>query len=215
MDMHRGDNVGEFDSNAMHESTDSLRLEIAAVAARLIADSGLDYGAAKLKAARQLTGGASLPRGAMPDGDEIDEALREHLELFDPDHVARLERRRRAAAELMTRLAEFSPYLTGAVWKGICADHAPVHLQLFHDNPKDVEIWLLNEGVQFDVHDLPHFRRPQDGVEALALQWRGEPVLLSLYQPDDLRGALKRSATGAAERGDLAALRRLMEEPGQ
>ncbi len=199
-----------LDSTAMTDHPDSLRLEIAAAAARLIADSGLDYGAAKLKAARQLLGGAAPPRGAMPDGDEVDEALREHLELFDPDHGERLARRRRMAVEWMTRLAEFHPYLTGAVWKGICADHAPIHLQLFHDNPKEVEMRLLGERLRFDVLTLPHFRDPRESVEALAFEWRGEPVLLSLYVVDDLRGALRRGASGVADRGDLAALQRLM-----
>ena len=199
------------DSNAMTDHPDSLRLEIAAAAARLIADSGLDYGAAKLKAARQLLGGASPPRGALPDGDEIDQALREHLDLFDPDHGERLERRRQVAIEWMTRLAAFQPYLTGAVWKGICADHAPIHLQLFHDNPKEVEMRLLDDRLRFEVATLPHFRDPREPVEALAFEWRGEPVLLSLYAVDDLRGALRRGASGMAERGDLAALQQRMD----
>ena len=199
------------DSNAMTDHPDSLRLEIAAAAARLIADSGLDYGAAKLKAARQLLGGASPPRGALPDGDEIDQALREHLDLFDPDHDERLERRRQVAVEWMTRLAAFQPYLTGAVWKGICADHAPIHLQLFHDNPKEVEMRLLDDRLRFEVATLPHFRDPREPVEALAFEWRGEPVLLSLYAVDDLRGALRRGASGMAERGDLAALQQRMD----
>lgn len=199
------------DSNAMTDHPDSLRLEIAAAAARLIADSGLDYGAAKLKAARQVLGGASAPRGAMPDSDEIDHALREHLELFDPDHGERLARRREVAVEWMTRLAHFQPYLTGAVWKGICADHAPIHLQLFHDNAKEVEMQLLDDRLRFDVATLPHFRDPRESVEALAFEWRGEPVLLSLYSVDDLRGALRRGPSGVAERGDLGALRERME----
>jgi hypothetical protein len=195
----------------MTDHPDSLRLEIAAAAARLIADSGLDYGAAKLKAARQLLGGASPPRGALPDGDEIDQALREHLDLFDPDHDERLERRRQVAVEWMTRLAAFQPYLTGAVWKGICADHAPIHLQLFHDNTKEVEMRLLDDRLRFEVATLPHFRDPREPVEALAFEWRGEPVLLSLYAVDDLRGALRRGASGMAERGDLAALQQRMD----
>jgi hypothetical protein len=195
----------------MTDHPDSLRLEIAAAAARLIADSGLDYGAAKLKAARQLLGGASAPRGAMPDNDEIDQALREHFELFDPDHGERLARRRAVAREWMTRLAPFQPYLTGAVWKGICAEHAPIHLQLFHDNVKEVEMRLLDDRLRFDVATLPHFRDPRESVEALAFEWRGEPVLLSLYSVDDLRGALRRGPSGVAERGDLGALRELME----
>lgn len=198
------------DSTAMTERPDSLRLEIAAAAARLIADSGLDYGAAKLKAARQLLGGGAPPRGALPDGEEIDAALREHLELFDPDHAERVARRREVAFELMNRLAGFQPYLTGAVWKGICADHAPIHLQLFYDNAKEVEMRLLDERLRFEVLTLPHFRDPRESVEALAFEWRREPVLLSLYTVDDLRGALRRGASGLAERGDLAALKQLM-----
>jgi len=195
----------------MTEHPDSLRLEIAAAAARLIADSGLDYGAAKLKAARQLLGGSAAPRGALPDGEEIDAALREHLELFDPDHAERVARRREVAVELMNRLAGFQPYLTGAVWKGICADHAPIHLQLFYDNAKEVEMRLLDERLRFDVLTLPHFRDPRESVEALAFEWRREPVLLSLYTVDDLRGALRRGASGLAERGDLAALKQRMD----
>ena len=35
--------------------------------------------------------------------------------------------------------------------------------------------------------------------------------MISVYRHDDLRGALKRAQ--GAERGDLAALRRLMDEP--
>ena len=191
----------------MNDHPDSLRLEIAAAAARLIAESGLDYGAAKLKAARQLLGGAPAPRGVMPDGEEVDEALREHLELFDPEHDERLARRRQVAIELMERLAEFHPYVTGAVWKGICAEHAPIHLQLFYDNAKEVEMRLLDQRLKFDVLTLPHFRDPHDSVEALAFEWRREPVLVSLYLADDLRGALRRGASGSAERGDLAAFR--------
>ena len=38
-------------------------------------------------------------------------------------------------------------------------------------------------------------------------------VHLSILDHDDLRGALKPDAKGRSERGDLAALRRLMAEP--
>ena len=70
----------------------SMRREIAAAAARLVADNGLDYGSAKQKAARDIVGTERLPRNQLPDNDEIDEALREHLQLFDDEHPARLAR---------------------------------------------------------------------------------------------------------------------------
>ena len=195
-------------------SPDALRREIAATAARLIADGGLDYASAKRKAVRQLLGGGPA-KASMPDNDEVDEALREHLALFDDDHADRVVRRRQAAVALMRRLSPFRPYLTGAVWKGIVAEHAPIHLQLFHDNPKDVAIHLLNDGIRFDVETTPHFRDPRrDDVEALVFWWRDEPVLLSLYDEDDLRGALRAGSAGA-ERGDLAAVLGRLDDAGR
>jgi hypothetical protein len=188
---------------------DPVRREIALAAARLIADGGLDYGSAKRKATQQLFDGESPPRGAMPDNAEVDEALREHLALFDDDHPGRVARMRRVARALMARLEAFRPYLTGAVWKGIVAEHAPIHIQLFHDDVKDVEIRLLDDGIEFEVGEVPHFRG--DGgradVEALMMTWQGEPVMLSLYPQDDLRGALRGAP---AERGDAAGVDRLL-----
>jgi hypothetical protein len=117
---------------------------------------------------------------------------------------------RRAALDLMARLDEFRPLVTGAVWKGIAAEHVPIHLQLFHDNAKEVEYWLLNRRVAFDVGTVPHFRGPGE-VEALMLEWLDQPVLLSLYALDDLRGAL-RGGPDEAQRGDRLALAARMGE---
>jgi hypothetical protein len=188
----------------MHEASDPLRLEVAATAARLVADTGHDYATAKKKALRQVLGDGPVPKRSVPDNDEIDAALREHLALFDDDHAPRVARRRRTAAALMQRLQDFHPYVTGAVWKGIVTEHAPIHLQLFHDDPKEVEIQLLNDGVDFDVSTVPHFRSGED-VEALAFWFDDAPVLLSLYDHDDLRGALRAGIAGP-ERGDREAL---------
>ncbi|MBW7924372.1 MAG: hypothetical protein H3C59_06475 [Burkholderiaceae bacterium] len=191
----------------MNENTDPLRLEIAAAAARLLADGATDYASAKRKAAQRVLGERSAPKGSMPDNEEVDAALLEHLELFDAGHAERVLRRRRTAAELMQRLEEYQPYLTGAVWKGIVTEHAPIHLQLFHDNTKDVQIDLLNSGVDFDVGSMPHFRGGPD-VEAITFWMADAPVLLSLYRHDDLRGALKggRNSDAGPERGDRRAL---------
>lgn len=202
---------GTPESPARHG--DPLRQEIAATAARLVADAGLDYGSAKRKAIEMLLESRSAPRGAVPDNDEIDTALREHLALFDDDHPARVQRMRRVALALMQRLARFDPYLTGSVWKGIVAEHAPIHLQLFHDDIKDVAIALLDDGLEFEVGEMPHFRNRSAGksggdvVEALMMTWRGEPVMLTLYLRDDLRGALRGLP---AERGDTAGVERLI-----
>jgi hypothetical protein len=189
--------------------THPLRLEIAAAAAQLVADGGLDYASAKRKAIDTVLDGRPPPRGMLPDNLEIDRALAEHLDLFDPDHAARVMRMRRVALDLMRRLADCQPYLTGAVWKGIVAEHAPIHLQLFHDDGKEVTLRLLNDGIDFEVDEIAHFR---DGgrtrVEALQMTWRDEPVLISLYHHDDLRGALRGLP---AERGDIHAVVGLLD----
>jgi hypothetical protein len=172
----------------------ALKLEIAARAAQMIADSGLDYGSAKRKAAFDVCGTSSLPKDSLPNNEELDAALLEHLELFDEGHPARVQQMREVALELMERMPDFQIYITGPAWKGICAEHAYVHLQAFHDNTKEVEYALLNLNIPYEAETAPHWRGDKD-TEALALLYKknGEkvPVLISLYETDDLRGALK------------------------
>jgi len=195
-------------ASGLPAGTPPARLELAAHAARLIAEAGLDYASAKRKAASELLGGRPAPRGLIPDNPEIDRALAEHLDLFDPDHAGRVARMRRVALDLMHRLDDCQPYLTGAVWKGIVAEHAPIHIQLFVDDQKAVAIRLIDAGIDFEPDEVDHFR---DGgrsrVEAMQLLWRNEPVLISLYSPDDLRGALRAIP---AERGDRSSVEALL-----
>src|SRR3712207_1339510 len=90
------------------------RSRIAHLAARLMAEDGIeDYAAAKRKAARQA--GVADTR-QLPTNDEIDEALRTHQTLYGGDaHVARLHELRTRALEIMRELTRFNPYLTGSV----------------------------------------------------------------------------------------------------
>ena len=91
-----------------------LRAEIADQAARLIADGGLDYQSAKQKALRRAFAGTTPPAGLVPTNEEIDRALREHLDLFDPQHAARVQEYRQAAVVWLERLADHHPYIVGA-----------------------------------------------------------------------------------------------------
>ena len=152
-----------------------------------------------------------MPRGALPEFDEIDEALREHLTLFDEEHPLRVRALRETALALMADLHAFRPLVTGAAWKGVAASHAPLHLQLFPDDPKEVSYWLLDRGIEPEVDTIAHFRSG-DEVEALAFEWDDVPVILSIYDPDDLRGALREGASGPS-RGDRAALATRMADP--
>ena len=87
--------------------------EIAATAARLVVEEGLEYGPAKRRAAKQL---GLTGRGELPDNDLLEAAVREYLDLFCSDtQPAELRALRELAAIWMERLAEFRPHLTGAI----------------------------------------------------------------------------------------------------
>ena len=148
----------------------------------------------------------------MPDNLQVEDEVRRYQALFfDPARAANLQQLRRTALEVMEQLAEFQPYLTGAVLNGTAGEHDAIHLQLFADSAKEVEIWLLNRNVDIDISETPHFKGGRhDPVETVSFLWHKEAVYAELYEEDDLRGALKPRADGRLHRIDAAGLRALM-----
>ena len=191
---------------------DSVKNEIAATAARMVVEEGLEYGPAKRRAVRQL----GLPnRTALPDNDLVEESVREYIELFCADtQPAELEALRRLAVTWMERLAQFRPYLGGAVWHGTATRLSDIYLQLFCDDPKSAEIALIEHGVDYQARTVTGFNG--ESVEALSLSSRCPEleeaigVHLLIYDHDDVRGALKPDAKGRTPRGDVAAVRALL-----
>jgi hypothetical protein len=188
--------------------------QIATTAARLIVDEGMEYSAAKRKAARDFGG----RRVELPSNEQVEEAVREHIALFCADsQPAELQALRDVALLWMQRLSEFRPHLSGAVWRGTATRLSSVHIDLYCDDPKSAEIALINARVNYDSGALEH-SGPREPTPVLTLAWPsaalGEPVTvhLLLHDADDQRGALKPDAQGRSWRGDLAALRRLLAE---
>ncbi len=168
--------------------SDTLRAEIAAAAARMIAEDGADYATAKRKAAKQILGDNRIASNILPDNAQIEEEVRIYNEIFFGDtQPARLLHLRKLALRLMEDLAQFNPHLTGAVWNGTAGEHSDIHLYLFADSAKDVEIFLLNKNVQFEVSENPHFAGRNAMVETVSFMWHKEGVHLTLYETDDLR----------------------------
>jgi hypothetical protein len=133
---------------------DDLKTAIAAAAARWIAEEGCDYATAKRRAAREVLGGAAGVVGAMPDNPLVESELRRYLRLFAADsQPAQLSALRRLALQWMRRLADFNPHLVGAVLNGTATGHSGIHLNLYADSAKDVEIFLLNQSLSFDARD--------------------------------------------------------------
>ncbi len=188
----------------------SLSAEIAALAARLIVDEGLDYGNAKRKAARAL--GEGLRN--LPSDELVEDQVREHLAIFHADTQAReLALLREAALVWMSRLAAWNPYLAGAAWRGTATARSVLRVELYADDPKMAEIDLLNHGVDQLVPDGSGHDRSILS-KAIRVQGLREPVMIdfTVCDADDLRGALKPDGRGRGWRGDIAALRRLIAE---
>ena len=191
--------------------------EIAVSAACLVVEEGMEYGAAKRKAARSLKNSFGA-RVELPSNEEVEDAVREHIELFCAGTQAgELQALREAAVLWMQRLAEFRPHLSGAVWRGTATRLSTVHLDLYCDDPKAAEIALINAGVHYDSGSLPRpGGRAGEPLHVLSVSSPslalGEPVTLHLilHDYDDQRGALKPDARGRNWRGDLAALQQLM-----
>ncbi|MCL1960466.1 MAG: hypothetical protein FWG56_01500 [Desulfovibrionaceae bacterium] len=196
---------------------ETLTHEIAAAAARLVVDEGLDYGAAKRRAGQQL---GAPPRAALPGNDLVEAAVREHIAIFHANTQPReLAALRQLALAWMQRLAEFRPHLAGAVWNGTATRLSDIYLQLFCDDPKAVEIALIGRRANYQARTVSGFNGAP--VEALSLSSPcpelGETVgvHLMIHDHDDLRGALKPRADGQSPRGDRQALLRRMAQEAQ
>ncbi|MFZ6674332.1 hypothetical protein [Undibacterium sp. Xuan67W] len=185
---------------------ESLRAEIAALAARMIAEDGADYGSAKRRAAKQLLGNQKVRGDVMPDNQQIEQEVREYNAIFFGDtQPQRLLELREIALDVMQLLERFNPYLVGAVMNGTAGDHSDIYLHLFTDNGKDVAIFLLNQDIRFEVTENTSSKR-HEPVETLSFMYQQEGVHLALYNQDDLR------AGGRNERAGMAAVAALISE---
>lgn len=193
---------------------DTLKTEIAAVAARMVVEEGLEYGGAKRRAVKQM----GLPaRTALPDSLQIEVAVAEYIALFCADtQPAELHALRVLALSWMVRLERFRPHISGAVWHGVATRRSDIYLQLFCDDPKSAEIGLIDMRVRFEPRAVTGFQG--ETVDALSVNaWCADlgeyvGVHLLIYDFDDLRGALKPDARGRRPRGDTQALRTLLHD---
>jgi hypothetical protein len=188
-----------------------MRARIAAAAARLMAEDGVDdFALAKRKAAKQL--GASDTQ-SLPANEEIETELRAYQALYQGEEQrTRIRELRAVALDAMRSLAAFNPYLAGAVLKGIAGRYADIDLQLFTDDHKAVELFLLNRSLPYAVSEQRHFCGDEArSVPVLQLEWRGFPVNVAVYAAKDERSSLKASPAGRPiERAGINAVSALL-----
>ena len=192
---------------------------IAAEAARIMAEDGIDdFALAKRKAVRRL--GLQGGRLALPGNAEIEAQLEIYRSLYQADeHPARVAELQRIALDAMVEFEQFRPYLTGPVLKGTAGPYAEIELQLFPENPKEIELHLLERRIPFDTREVTRYSGDRArAVAVLTLEWEGAPLKLSVFDPRDERLALKTSAAGrVAERAGLSevgAIVAKLDEPG-
>ncbi len=185
----------------------SARASIASAAARLMAEDGItDYHLAKKKAARQL----GLPEHtAFPDNAEVEAELRAYRSLYQgEDHEEMLVALRQTALDVMELLAPFNPYLTGSVLDGTAGEHSTIDILLFADSAKEVEIFLLNRGI-----DVEHVEPRNERVEAvLVMETDTADANLVIMPPHLERVALKYRDGRTRERVRAEALQALLSE---
>ena len=180
----------------------------------MVVEEGLEYGAAKRRALKQL----GLPnRSTLPANDEVEDAVREYIALYAADtQPSELGALRRLALVWMERLAEFRPYLGGAVWHGTATRRSDIYVQLFCDDAKSTEMALIDAHVKYQPRTVVGFNGA--ATEALSLHcWCDElqediGLHLMLYDHDDVRGALKPDSQGRSPRGHLEAVRHLVHD---
>jgi len=197
---------------ARERGRDDTRSAIAVHAARLMAQDGIEnYGLAKRKAAKLL----GIPDSSrMPNNDEIDVALREYQDIYrSNDQEQRIRVLREQAVRAMRELAVFDPHLTGSVLSGIAGPYAVIHLQLFADNVKAVELFLIDRKMPYKTsqsrlyagHEpkvLPVFSISVDGID----------IELTVFESRDLRVPARATAEGRViERARLSAVAALLD----
>lgn len=190
-----------------------IRAHIAAAAARIMAEDGIDdFALAKRKAARQL--GVAEDK-ELPRNDEIDSELRAYRALYQADeHPAVLAELLAAALDAMQALRAFNPYLTGPVLKGTAGPYAEIELQLFPESTKDVEIFLLERGVAFTTREARRYSGDRTrSTSIFSLSWNGFPLKLSVFDPRDERTRLKTSEAGRTlERAGIPEVTTLLQD---
>jgi len=211
--------AGDLDSGSdaqcqsMQTMNSSAKADVASTAARLIVEEGLEYGPAKRRAVKLL--GLST-RTALPANDELEDAVHDYILLFCADtQPAELAALRSLAVVWMERLAQFRPHLGASAWHGTATRRSDIHLDLFCDDSKSAELLLIDHRADYETRTATGMRG--ESVDVLSVhdycvgldEMVG--VHLMVYDLDDLRGALKSDAKGRAPRGDLAAVRRLLE----
>ena len=113
---------------------------------------------------------------------------------------------RKEALYWMDILTDFHPYLTGSVLEGTAGRFAMIDILLYPDSDKDVEIFLLNRGVDYE-----HVQPRNDRTSAVLQVMHNELVTnLVIYPSHDERVVFKKHDGSVRERARADLVRNRM-----
>lgn len=101
-----------------------------------------------------------------PSSDIIEQTLRSELYLLEPDHAAIL-REWRLLALYISQMIDIPLYLTGSVLNGSATVYSNLRLAVFNDDPKSVEIALMQGNIDFEVINV----EPANPPATIAYGW--------------------------------------------
>jgi hypothetical protein len=192
-----------------------LRERIAHLAARIMAEDGIDdFGYAKRKAARQA---GARDAKAMPDNQEIEQALAEYRSIYQrQEHPPVLLQLREQALAVMQMLARFRPHLTGSVLSGVAGRYSEIELQLFAESAKEVEIYLLNQGVRYRAAQARLYLNNEEQVlPTFSFEHADAAVRVTVFDARDLRHTIRATPAGRPmERAPIATVEELISTSG-
>jgi hypothetical protein len=128
-----------------------VKKHIASMAAEIIIEEGVsDYLYAKKKAAKYLNYNSYQ---ILPSNNEIDEAIRDYQATFPSNNVADFIFYQDIAIKIMSELEPFNPLITGTLQEGRVTNNQKILINLFTDNFKEIEYFLLSNNYQFKTKD--------------------------------------------------------------
>jgi len=194
----------------MNSRFNQTRERVAQLAAQLMVEHGIqDFGLAKRKAARQM----GIEDGhSLPGNQEIEQALKTYQALFHGEsHPVRLRQLREIALHTMRLFADYHPYLTGSVLNGSAGPHSDINLQLYTDNEKEFELYLMNHGIPFKQGQ--HQSGRLGTLPSFTLNLEQADVNIAIYPEDKLRSAPRNQIENrVSKRAKLAQVEALLNQ---
>lgn len=200
--------------SASNKSVQKLRLEIAQIAAHLVAVDGVnDYITAKRKAAQRL--GISAGKH-MPTNHEVEQALINYQTLFQTDfHLGKLSELRNCALKAMQFLQQFEPRLVGPVLSGTATEHSVINLHLFSDEIEQIGFFLEQHAIPYSNCEKTVKIKPGETHEYPAIRFiaEGKTLMLIIFPEKNIKSSPLSSITGRPmQRANIEKVLALIEQ---